>query len=494
MPRGPKTRLEADRTDVVEWLVCEDRGEAPLRNYMLVCLALVAGVMLPVESWAEGSIAVTNHQPGATVRYSVVLLQGTAPANCGKLEVKNLSADPQAVPVTVVRHKDQFRALVELKKGKNRIQLSAEQNAEPLELELTYQEQTNPYYVRLIWMTDSSGDTSYITPTPDTPQDYESRLRTAALLMQTFTAERMKSQGLGERTFRLEHDAAGQVVVHTWAGQRTMEEYHAMPDDRYWWRDVYDWINREHPDPLAKNVVLAAYTRKDVATGKMLSHTALGGGHLGLFASGSLFSWPTSIATVADTYQDDTRFDSTFVNDDSSYRSTIWGVASTTMGATLHEMGHTFGLPHCTDRYGVMTRGFDHFNRCFTFYDPKSRVNARPVYFAPTEEAYFAPVSASYLRWSPWFQLDEPTSAKGRPTIKQDASGVTISSFRGIPWVGLMVGGEIHHHLTYDEQQVPKKVTFTYEELDKLVGGKRVDAIRAITPNGQEASLNLSDR
>ncbi|WP_145252174.1 metallopeptidase [Aeoliella mucimassa] len=453
---------------------------------LFLCLSAATPAAL-----ADSTIAVTNHESGSTVRYSVVLLEGTIPSDAGPLTIENLNAPEYAEPVRVVQHEGKFRALVELGKGRNRIRLSTEQQTEPLEFVLKYQLQTNPHYVRLIWMTDKSGDTTYATPTSDTPQDYENRLRTAALLMQCFTAERMNQLGYGHRTFRLERDRDGKVIVHTWAGGRTMEEYHAMPDDQFWWRDVYRWIDEEHPDPLAKNCVLAAYTRKDPATGQLKSHTALGGGNLGLFGSASVFSWPTSIGSAADTFLDESRFDSTQVHDDSVGRSTYWGLSSTTIGATLHEMGHTFGLPHTTDRYDIMTRGFDHFNRCFTYCDPVSGTNGQPIYFRPNQEAYFAPVSASYLRWSPWFQLDRPTGASTRPDIQLTDTGVTITCKSGIPWVGIHVGGDIHHHEEQDARRPPKKLELTFEQIREMVGGKQPSRLRAISTSGQEAAVNL---
>ena len=46
---------------------------------------------------------------------------------------------------------------------------------------------------------------------------------------------------------------------------------------------------------------------------------------------------------------DTTRINPKEFMSDSIFRHTYWGAASTTIGATLHEMGHTFGLPHTND-------------------------------------------------------------------------------------------------------------------------------------------------
>lgn len=438
-------------------------------------------------------LAVTSHDEQLTVRHSVLLLQGTVAAEAGSLKIINLSAPEDAEAVQVVRHRDKFRALVELFPGKNELSLVADEPEQRSRFVINYQPQTNPYYVRLVWMTDNSGATEFATPTVDTPQDYEARLRTAALLMQSFTAERMNQQGYGYRTFRLERDQAGEVVVHTWRGPQSKDEYHAMQSDQLWWRHVYGWINSEHPDAFAKNMVLAAYTRKEPGTGKMLAHTALGGGNLGLFGSASVFSWPRSIAEASAVFQNDSLYDTTLVHDDSVGRSTVWGLASTTIGATLHEMGHTFGLPHVIDPRGIMRRGFDQFNRAFTFYDPPSGRNAGPVYFAGDEEAYFAPISASYLRWSRWFQLDEQEFSDNRPKIAvdEDDGKITVTSDNGVAWIGLHSGDEVRAFTEYDPNNLPREVTLPRKQIDEDLEGQPLNRIRAIGPGGLEASQGV---
>ena len=428
----------------------------------------------------------------------MALIKGTIAPGVTKLEIKNTNAPKHAKPVKVVIHKGKFKALVELSVGPNVLQLSTDKKGTPLSFEINYKPQTNPNYVRLVWMTDKSGDATYAVPEKDIQQDYESRLRTAALLMQTFTAERMNDLGYGHRTFRLERDSQGQVIIHTLKGSQDRQFYYDLGDTNNWWREVYRWINREHPDPLAKNIVLAAYTRKDPETGKMKGHTALGGGNLGLFGSASVFSWPQDISSAVDVFQDATRVDPKNVHDDSAFRNTNWGLASTTIGATLHEMGHTFGLPHCTDRLGIMTRGFDRFKRVFTFYDPPSKSNREARYFPAKEEAYFAPISAGYLRWSPWFRLDKPEeknpqspNANIKISIDAKKETVEISSEDGIGWIGYWVGTNVQTFQEYQAPNNPKKVTYTMKEISQKLNGKPLSKISTISTSGKSAVLKV---
>jgi hypothetical protein len=441
---------------------------------------LAAALVLTCARSVLAEISIANHQHKSTVRYPVVLLRGTVDVDSKELTVRVSGVETAS---TVVRHGDRFKALVELKQGRNVIDVKTEDDRHSIEI--GYQPQTNPHYVRVIWMTDSEGDTTFAAPSDDVPQDYAARLRTAAQLMQTFTAERMHDLGFGRRTFRLERDSDGQIIVHTLKAPKKAEYYYGLQDGP-WWSETYRWLNQEHDDPFAKNIVLAAFTRKDPETGRMKAHTALGGGNLGLFGSASVFSCPRSIPDDVGVFHDATRVDPTRVHDDSVGRSTNWGLASTTIGATLHEMGHTFGLPHCKDRFGIMTRGFDHFNRVFTFVEPPSGRNREERVFTPKEEAYFAPISASYLQWSRWFQLDEQEPASNerpRIVIDEEAKRVTVTADSGVAWIGFWVGPDVYSHREFKDE-LPQKIEISFEEIGKLIDGKTLSHVTTISANG----------
>lgn len=443
--------------------------------------ALLVGLLSAV---AAAPPEVQNHKTGSTVRYPVVLLRGRINKDQRQLTIVNPRLAESAPQIRPVVHEGRFKALVPLREGENTIVLTAAD--EQSTLELSYVPQTNPFYVRLVWMTDKTGNTKFATPSDDVPQDYEARLRTAAQLMQTFTAERMHDLGFGRRTFRLERDAAGQIIVHTFAGPETAEFYYELGDSNGWWRNVYRWLNAEHPDPFAKNIVLAAYTRKDADTGKLRGHTALGGGNLGLFGSASVFAWPRDVSTALDVFGDDTRVDGTRVHDDSAGRSTYWGLASTTIGATLHEMGHTFGLPHCKDGLGIMTRGFDRFNRVFMLAEPPSGQNRQTRYFTPEQEAYFAPISAAFLQWSRWFQLDETTyEDNAAPRIRVTDESVVVTAASGVRWVGFWVGGDVVAYREFDGADATE-VTVSREEIGKLLRGQPLSTVTAMSASGRD--------
>ncbi|MCW1886194.1 hypothetical protein OKA04_15760 [Luteolibacter flavescens] len=435
------------------------------------------------------AVTVENFKPEETVRHSVILIRGTSTE--GKdVSVKLTAADGTTTATPAMAAGGKYKALVELSSGVNKLELTDTGASEAASLTVTYQPMTNPHHVRLIWLTDSSGATDYAAPEDGFPQNYEARVRTAALLMQCFTAERMHELGYGRRTFALKTDENGKVKVETIKSPHSREYYHGQKDDQRFWRETYQFLNTDHADPTAKNLVLAAFTRKDPATGRMLAHTALGGGNLGLFGSASVFSWPDSLANVQASFTDGRRVDATRVHDDSAGRNTWWALASTTLGATLHEMGHTFDLPHCKDPRCIMTRGFDGLNRFFTFSEPWPN---RPAgTFRPEEEAWFAPVSASFLRWNPWFQPDAPRQPDGKPEIRHlaEQQSVEITAPAGVRVLGFWEGDDIRTFREFRDE-APAKVTMTREEIRKLVGEHQVTRISAMDDAGRTAAIPL---
>lgn len=477
---------------------------------MLVALGIFAW-FLGIPS-ANAQISIINHLDDSTVRYPCILLRGLSGSvdrSAGDVQQKKVSQVSMKVefipspdedeassrvsphsPV-VVQKGASFKSLVTLRPGKNRLTVSNANGDESL-LTITYKPQTNPHYVRLIWLTANDGDLRYASPAGPSSDEYENRLRTAGILMQTATAEKMHDLGRERKTFRLERDSGGQVVVHTLKAPKSAEYYYGIPD-REWWSETWRWLNDSYPDPYAKNVVLASFTRKDPKTGQLKAHTALGGGNLGLFGSASFFSWPVSVDEATSVFQNDSKFDSTQVHNDSAGRNRIWGLASTTMGATLHETGHTFGLPHCTDRFGIMTRGFDHFNRVFTFEDPVSDVNRTPRAFEIDQEARFAQVSASYLQLSPWFQPDGFDSVSAAPLLQFDATAgkLTVSATGGIAWLGVHVESDIHGFVEYPVGERDEKREYSMEDLARIAKGGTVSRVEAMSSSGKSRRLQI---
>ena len=450
-----------------------------------------AAAFLAPAATLPAEVRVENFKPQDLVRHSLVLIRGSVEPGAGSMTLRTAKGTAKPVESTGLVHDGKFKALLELAPGDNNIELKTERSGLPTKLKITYKPMTNPHYVRLIWLADSEGQTDYATPEEGYPQNYEARLATAALLLQCFTAERMQELGYGRRTFRLETDRAGKVVVHTIKAPHNAEYYQKMPDGNDMWGEINHFINSRYSDEHAKNTVLMSFTRKDPETGKMLAHTALGGGNLGLFGSASVFSWPDSVENIQKAFLDDRKYNVSRVHDDSVGRGTYWGLASTTLGATLHEMSHAFGLPHCQDPRCIMTRGFDRLNRFFTFSD--NHPGQKPEYFAAETEGYFAPVSASRLRWSPWFQPEDPRiRQEPKPEVTFDArkNSVTVEARAGIRVIGFWEGADIRGFQEYKDK-APRKVTLTLDEISTLNGGKTPNKVTVIDENGRDGEVDL---
>ena len=397
---------------------------------------------------ADDLLKPENYADGEVVRHPIVLLRGAAAATATEILLTNESSRRDTRDLRGVVHEGRYLALAELVPGENSLRLKSGESSR--RISLVYRPQTNSRLVRCIYLTDSTGDTAYQSQRADEVQNYAGKLDTSMKLLQCFTAERMHDLGFGRVTFNLELDADGRVDVHVLRGERKASEEYG-PDDQAWWRRVDELVHRKLPNPLAKNVVVAAYTRFDPATRKVHGHTALGGGALGLFGSAGMFAWPSRLQDVFPTFADTTPIDGTRVHDDSVGRSTIWGLASTTLGAVMHETGHAFGLPHTTAALDIMTRGFDRLNRVFSLVEPPPKSGGRPREFALEEAAQWAPISAACLKTSRWFALDDVAVPEGKPpTVAfDDEGGAIVRSDTGLRYIAFLRGGNAVDHHSY---------------------------------------------
>jgi len=446
----------------------------------------------PLTKDNRPSIRLTNYKDGTTIRYPVPLIRGTiADANATCVTIINTSSNQSTRKINGLAHKGSFKALTELIPGPNKLIIRAGQ--EELPIILNYKPQTNPYVVRVFLLTDKTGSTEYQTPIGNDPQDYRGKLGTAMRLMQTFTAERMYDLGFGRVTFNLELDEAGQVIVRTLQAEDTAENYYKMTGLDLW-NYTDDLIRRKYPNDFAKNLVIPAFTRFDPNTKQAYAHTALGAGRLALFGGANLFTWPSSIADTQRAFTDTTRIDTTRFFSDSVGRHTFWATASTTIGAALHELGHTFDLPHSQSPYDIMTRGFDRFNRAFTLIEPPDAIQSEPYEFSDSQVAQWAPPSAAWLKFNPWFALDEKEFTERNDitvTADDNLRTIRISSQNGIGAVvlGTMDFAAGHVPIDYNKPP-PQDVAVPMAEFGKYLTGDN-PAIRIIDALGFTKTVPL---
>lgn len=445
--------------------------------------------------FAQSTINVSNYKFGETVRYPVVLLKGIVSASDGDtIFVVNKSSRKRTRVMKGIVYKGKFKVLAELVPGENELILRS--GGMERSFKLNYIPQTNPYYVRVIYFVDSSGDTRYQTPFPDDPQDFRGKLDTLAKLLQTFTAEKFHDIGYPRRTFNLEFDGNGDVVVHILKGDKTKEEYWKM-DGGELYGEIADEIARKMPDPYAKNLVVPAFTYYDPQAKKLYAHTALGGGNQALMGGVNLFAWPCSLSEVQLDFMDDTRVDTNKVFSDSVWRDTVWGCASTTMGAALHELGHTFGLPHSQDPYDIMSRGFDYFTRVFTLIEPPHARRPQSYEFKENEEAYWMPMNVEAMLANRWFALDKKSFRDENLTdiyLERAEEKLVVQSPWGVRFLGFDYKGvSVFYKPLFKEKEAPKEVSVPLGELGRKIGSVRDVTIRVVDGEGNDTYGGMED-
>jgi hypothetical protein len=443
-----------------------------MKRFIPLVLLLIAAA--PVVHDASG-IRVTNHIPGETVRYPVVLLRGTLDDLAAeKITVTNLTSKRSSRTWTGVAYKGRFKTLAELVPGDNTLSLRV--GSKERRFGLVYKPQTNPYKVRVVWLTDKSGDERYLAPDRMAVQDYRSRVDVAMKLMQTFTAERMNDLGYGRVTFSLDFDEHGRVPIQTMKGHLSAEEYHELSDqDRY--RVINRWLNEKENLAQIKTLAFTSFTRYDAARRKGQSHAHLGNGNLALSSTAGVYTWPASLDEVQSVLADSTPLSEALL-DDSALRGVVWAQATTTIGSALHELGHAFGLPHSKERFDIMTRGFDFMNRAFVLWEPPSKLEKSWRLGHDIEIPAFQRVSAGYLAASRWFALDQKPWPKGPfPRVFLDsADRVQVRSRYGVRYYAFDKDGDA---LRFREFRKEPANELSFEPTD--------------LPSGSDASLRIID-
>lgn len=350
-------------------------------------------------------LAVTNYESAETLRYPLVLLRGTLPdATLDRVTVVNASSTRSTREMVGNAHRGRFKALAELVPGKNTLRIAAGEATATFVLH--YQPQTNPYKVRAVHFTDRTGDPTYQTPFTDEPQDYRAKWDASLKLLQTFTADEMHRLGHGRRTFNLELDDDGNVMVHVVKGRGSFEELQQMSGGAAYGASTQA-IAEQLPKGPFKDVVNVAFSRHVKETGRATAYAALGGGDTALMGGACFYTWPTGVARIHDTFMSVAQIDERLFHADDIGRYAVWATAATTIGSGLHELGHALTLPH-TRNYGngIMRRGADTLNRYLGFVDPPCRWHKESREFKDGEEPCWSDVCAAALAPSRWLALD----------------------------------------------------------------------------------------
>jgi len=385
-----------------------------------------------------------------------------------------------------------FRLLIELVPGINHLKVS---NAgSRTTLDLVYKPITSLFKVNVIYLTASDGDPYYITQNPQDKQNYREKLDTAAKLMQTLTAESLNDSGFGRKTFPLDFDSSGRVRVRTLKYPATADQLRAKTGNELY-DLIYPWLGKQGLFDNQKNIVVMAFSRYDPDTKKAFAHIAWGGGDMGLFSSLSMCGWPDSIRDVERAFSDPTPLDPKMLYDDSMGRSNMWGLASTGLGAVIHELGHTFvGAEHSGDPESIMSRGFDHFNRFFLPVEAPSNIVPTEFAFADNQVCRWDPYNASLLSCDRFFQPDARRFRDDLPPriyLDWDTDEIVAAAPNGIRLLHLWKQTDPPSHTAYKQfSDLPMVIRFKRSELRDVLSAPEGAAIHVTDGEGQVFSVN----
>lgn len=443
--------------------------------------ALPAILALGFPVAAFGELTIDNVKPGELVRYPVITLRG----GCSGNEL-NYGLE-KAKPVKGEVHDGRYIVLIELKPGLNMVKVAS--GPESVRMRIDYRPMRTAYRVCAVWYISADEGADYPYEKPGAKQRLAEKLDTALKMLQSFTAEAMAEAGYGRKTFALETDRTGKVIVHVVASKRPAAELRAANGDRTW-SEAYADIKLSIPEETNKYATVMAFSRWDPVARKAQGAFALGGGALGMIYGGTVSLWPNSISEVQSAFADATFVDPAKTYEDSAGRKTVWANVSTAYGAWLHEIGHTFGLPHAADRFAVMSRGFDHFNRRFMLVEPPVRDRDKGAEFTEKEVCHWDPFEVAQLNWSPWFQPDaKPFDTSNPPTIKVEGDVVTIHAEHGIRAAGAELDDKSPFFQEFLDATPPKSLTFSLKELKEKIHSDKGARITAIDSEGNRTAF-----
>ena len=155
-----------------------------------------------------------------------------------------------------------FKAFVKLVVGENVINIKYQN--ETLTLKLFREVPNIPYFVRPVYIICSDDDGYFQGPEEEdcTIQSALDRISLGAMLIQTFTAEKMNEHQFGMKTFQLELDHNFEPMCHVFKSHLTKEKAHAMSGNELWTHFAKELMssNLTHKD-LCKWFCFMSFTR-----------------------------------------------------------------------------------------------------------------------------------------------------------------------------------------------------------------------------------------
>ncbi|KAJ2356990.1 hypothetical protein GGF43_001735 [Coemansia sp. RSA 2618] len=361
------------------------------------------------------------------------------------------------------------------------------------------------------------------------------KFRCCAYMWQAFMAEQLHRQGFGRRTFRLEESYAADTMardgaermtarVHVVRSRRTVAEIRDKERAQQWKAPAgYTRHTEESQFALANEalddygafkgrhfvVYLTADSRWDAGLGVILGHAALGGGvgdrRLGVFGSHTTHAWPANAEEIAEKFLDTTKTDTRHLANDANDCGEHWRAANIGMGAFLHECGHLLTLAHTPS--GIMSRGFNDYNRAFMARSP-----SLPGAVRQRDEAGAHWHRTDIVRLRHHVLLRLPGDAALRENERDDSGfeampverGVLVRCASGLTMVEAWVGGRYRNHIEYTRENLPRRRDGSLPAddaeaaaefpLQVLISERRLRQLAGEWPAGTGVTLVLTSR
>jgi len=350
------------------------------------------------------SITIENFENGETVRYDLPLLTGTAQGTSDLIIYVNGATTQWSV------NDGRWRAFVSLREGTNHLTLMTKWGGY-LSFYLEYLPLANDKTIRLVYLlgSDSAGNFDAPPGVSNALVDAIPRIQLAGRMIQSLTAELFADKGLPRQTFRLLTGADKAPIVETQISPLSVNELRSMDGLQLWFHFVglmRDIPNRENIIDFA--IIADTHFDPSINPTIPLAHTALGAFPLALFGGGSIHSWPTTVDKIESRYTD-SRPTEPFLFPEFGRSNQYWSNATTSVGAAMHELGHTFGLGHPDpgDAANLMNRGFDYLNRAIVTFEPGLGAIDPASDLMPRWDDS----SIAILRDNPWFAAAPPAPA-----------------------------------------------------------------------------------
>lgn len=336
-------------------------------------------------------LAINNFNNNDTIIYPLPILYGLTSNDVSSVEVL-LNGQRYQTPA----QNGVFKILLPLQPGSNAMLITTGKTSNTFNL--NYRPSDNPKKVKMMVAIPADDEGRFLAEVgvDNSLTSAKQKLLTQALLMQSATAEMMYKAGQSHMTYSMVLDTNGTPVVETLRLALSKAELLKKTDN-----ELYDiiatTIRNANYDSNLKHMVTMSFS--NYADSKVTGHAALGGGYLGIFGGLHLHTCPNNLDQVTNAFTNTQAIDLKLFPDDSAGRMTYWANCATGMGASLHELGHTFDLPHTPT--GIMSRGFDNFNRVFMLREP----GLDAVLTRDKEAgAIWDPASVAILVKSDWFR------------------------------------------------------------------------------------------